>query len=244
MLLYYGYAFPLSTRIARGFYRDGVWSDTGFMRWGQISAVAWKEEGGVTLVLISRLRSLARPLHVPGDVYVVYRLRRPHPGRGYEVRIVATHDGIHYETVWVASKDEFVAESIERCALVRAGRTWRLYASYVWREDRRWRIGLLEAPSVDAFDSATLTPVDGFTTACGLARGLEGGTNSPSRVGSRLVSPAREGSDPNRLGESVPPRPEKLGTLSKRDTKKLFRQLTSGAALLRAGPPRSRVRAR
>src|SRR5215216_6047201 len=24
MLLYYGYAFPLSTRIARGFYRDGV----------------------------------------------------------------------------------------------------------------------------------------------------------------------------------------------------------------------------
>jgi hypothetical protein len=69
MLLYYGYAFPLSTRIARGFYQDGVWSDTGFMRWAQISAVAWKEEGGVTLILVSRLRSLARRLQVPGDLY-------------------------------------------------------------------------------------------------------------------------------------------------------------------------------
>ena len=45
MFVYYGYAFPLSTRIARGFYEDGVWSDSGFMRWAQISAVSWKEEG-------------------------------------------------------------------------------------------------------------------------------------------------------------------------------------------------------
>jgi hypothetical protein len=69
MLLYYGYALPLSTRIARGFYRDGVWSDGGFMRWAQISAVTWKEDGGVTLILISRLRRLARRLQVPGDLY-------------------------------------------------------------------------------------------------------------------------------------------------------------------------------
>ena len=44
MCIYYGYAFPLSTRIARGFYGDGVWSDSGFMQWTQISAVSWKEE--------------------------------------------------------------------------------------------------------------------------------------------------------------------------------------------------------
>ena len=69
MFVYYGYAFPLSTRIARGFYRDGVWSDTGFMRWGQISAVSWKEEGAVTLVLISQARAVARRLHVPGHLY-------------------------------------------------------------------------------------------------------------------------------------------------------------------------------
>jgi hypothetical protein len=69
MFIYYGYAFPLSTRIARGFYRDGVWSDTGFMRWGQISAVSWKEGAGVALMLISHSRSIARRLEVPSHLY-------------------------------------------------------------------------------------------------------------------------------------------------------------------------------
>jgi len=69
MFIYYGYALPLSTRISRGFYRDGVWSDSGFMRWAQIAAVSWKEEGGVTLVLVSRFRQIARTLSVPGHLY-------------------------------------------------------------------------------------------------------------------------------------------------------------------------------
>ena len=69
MFVYYGYAFPLSTRIARGFYRDGVWSDRGFVPWGHIAAVSWKEEGAVTLVLISHVRQTARRLVVPGPMY-------------------------------------------------------------------------------------------------------------------------------------------------------------------------------
>ena len=69
MFVYYGYAFPLSARIARGFYRDGVWSDSGFMRWARISAVSWKEEGRITLILISHLRNIARRLEVPGPLY-------------------------------------------------------------------------------------------------------------------------------------------------------------------------------
>jgi hypothetical protein len=85
MFVYYGYAFPLSTRISRGFYRDGVWSDSGFMRWARIAAVSWKDgqaarapdaapelkqpTGTVTLVLISSVRNLARRLTVPGPVY-------------------------------------------------------------------------------------------------------------------------------------------------------------------------------
>ncbi len=69
MFVYYGYAFPLSTRIARGFYRDGVWSDGGFMPWGRISAVSWREGPGVTLVLISRFRPVAKRLEVPGNLY-------------------------------------------------------------------------------------------------------------------------------------------------------------------------------
>jgi|SRR5215208_171537 len=77
MFVYYGCLFPLSTRIARGFYGEGVWSDSGFMRWAQISALSWKEEGPstalrasrVTLILISHFRNIARRLEVPGDLY-------------------------------------------------------------------------------------------------------------------------------------------------------------------------------
>ena len=93
------------------------------------------------------------------DTYLVYRMRRPQPGRGYEVRIAASRDGQRYETVWSASKDLFAAESIERCALVRVAGVWRLYASFVRKDDRRWRIGLIEARAIDAFDPATMVVV-------------------------------------------------------------------------------------
>jgi hypothetical protein len=69
MFLYYGYVFPLSTRIRRGFYGDGIWSDSGFMPWSRIAAVSWKEGATVTLVLISRARNIARRLEVPGPLY-------------------------------------------------------------------------------------------------------------------------------------------------------------------------------
>src|SRR5258705_11412591 len=82
MFLSHGVAFPLSTRIARGFYRDGVWSDTGFMKWAQISAVAWKEEGSVTLVLISHFRNTADRLHGPGTPYRHAPRPPPPPNKG------------------------------------------------------------------------------------------------------------------------------------------------------------------
>lgn len=93
------------------------------------------------------------------DSYVVYRMRGPRPKRGYEVRIAASHDGARFETVWSADKDPFGAESIERCALTRVGDGWRLYVSFVRHNDRRWRIGLVEARAVDAFDPADMAIV-------------------------------------------------------------------------------------
>src|SRR5437588_69656 len=69
LFLFYGYALPLQTRIARGCYREGIWSDSGFMRWAQISAVSWKEEGRVTLVVISHFKNIAKRLEVPGNLY-------------------------------------------------------------------------------------------------------------------------------------------------------------------------------
>ncbi len=70
MFLYYGYLLPLSRRIGRGFYADGIWADSGFVPYNEVGGVSWREgEHQVTLVLISRLRHLARRLVVPGDKY-------------------------------------------------------------------------------------------------------------------------------------------------------------------------------
>lgn len=93
------------------------------------------------------------------DTYLVYRMRRPQPGRGYELRIATSHDGLRFDTMWSAEKDRFGAESIERCALARVGDVWRLYLSFVRRDDRRWRIGLVEAHAVEAFDPANMVVV-------------------------------------------------------------------------------------
>ncbi|MGH2491233.1 MAG: hypothetical protein ACRDF9_06955 [Candidatus Limnocylindria bacterium] len=93
------------------------------------------------------------------DTYLVYRMRRPQPGRGYELRIAASHDGLRYETVWSAGKERFGAESIERCALARIGEGWRLYPSFVRRSDRRWCIGLIEARTVDTLDTGKMVVV-------------------------------------------------------------------------------------
>jgi hypothetical protein len=69
MFLYYGYALPLSLRIGRGFYADGIWADTGFIPYGKIGAVTWREGREPSLIIVSRLRSLARRLPVPSIHY-------------------------------------------------------------------------------------------------------------------------------------------------------------------------------
>ena len=64
MFVYYGYLLPLSTRIKRGLYEEGIWTDSGFMRYAEIGGLAWK--GSDTLVLASRQKAMARRLSVPG----------------------------------------------------------------------------------------------------------------------------------------------------------------------------------
>lgn len=64
MFVYFGYMLPLSTRITRGLYADGLWTDTGFIRYEQIGGISWRDEPP-TLVIISRLKSVARRMWVP-----------------------------------------------------------------------------------------------------------------------------------------------------------------------------------
>jgi hypothetical protein len=65
MFVYYGYLLPLSTRIRRGVYQDGIWTDSGFMPYSYIGGLTWKEDD--TLVIASREKALARRLRVPGS---------------------------------------------------------------------------------------------------------------------------------------------------------------------------------
>ena len=61
---------PLRQRIARGFYEDGIWADSNFIPYNEVGGISWREEQNqATLIVISRLRSLARRLIVPGDKY-------------------------------------------------------------------------------------------------------------------------------------------------------------------------------
>lgn len=82
MLTYYGYLVPLSIRIRRGFYEDGVWMDHGFLPYHQIGGLSWREGDELTLLLIPRMKQVARSLVVPAPFYgAVRRLLRDKIGR-------------------------------------------------------------------------------------------------------------------------------------------------------------------
>ncbi len=69
MLLYYSYMAPLSLKIGRGFYEDGVWAEDGFVPYGNIGGLSWREDEEITLLLIPRMKRLAKRLIVPTQYY-------------------------------------------------------------------------------------------------------------------------------------------------------------------------------
>jgi hypothetical protein len=99
MLVYYAYALPLSLRIGRGFYQDGIWADGGFIPYSRIGGLTWREGEQITLVMIYRMRAFARRLVVPDRHYgAARRLLRDK---------IATHD-IHFtgKTLDLGAHDE------------------------------------------------------------------------------------------------------------------------------------------
>ena len=74
MFIYYAYLFPLSCTISRGFYEDGIWADSRFIPYNEIGGISWREtKHDATLMIISRLRNLARRLNVPAQHYAAAR---------------------------------------------------------------------------------------------------------------------------------------------------------------------------
>ncbi len=87
MLVYYAYLWPMNFRIGRGLYERGIWTDSTFVPYSEIGGLSWREAKEITLVVIYRLRTVARPLSVPHAHYAeVRRLLRDR---------IASHD-IHF----------------------------------------------------------------------------------------------------------------------------------------------------
>jgi Rad3-related DNA helicase len=126
-----------------------------------------------------------------------------------------------------------VPSFVEELAATELPRLWWCPA------DRELEITCLDAaPAIGAalrefggvvLASATLTPIDGFAAACGLDA-LEAAVGGAAAQ--RESAAAR---DPAGV-------PDRLGVLNKRDTKKLYRQLTTAAHLLRVEEERDAAR--
>ena len=69
MFAYYGYLLPLTLRIGRGFYQQGIWLEDGFVPYSEIGGLSWREQGEITLLVVRRMKRLAHPLIVPKHHY-------------------------------------------------------------------------------------------------------------------------------------------------------------------------------
>ena len=69
MLVYYVYAMPLGLKIRRGLYAEGIWTDGGYITYGNIGGLTWREGEHPTLVVLYRWRSFAKKLLVPRPFY-------------------------------------------------------------------------------------------------------------------------------------------------------------------------------
>ena len=70
MFVYFGFLVPLTQTIGRGFYQDGIWADSVFIPYTEVGGISWREgEHSVSLIVISRLKNLARRLAVPAEHY-------------------------------------------------------------------------------------------------------------------------------------------------------------------------------
>ncbi len=64
---------PLSARIRLGLYRDGVWADAGFLPWGRIGRMAFREQPEIVLLLLPKGRARSFRLPVPREEYGAVR---------------------------------------------------------------------------------------------------------------------------------------------------------------------------
>jgi hypothetical protein len=78
MLTYYGYLYPLSLRLRRGFFEQGIRFDGGFARWEDIKGLTWRHEGPPVLVAAHRHQQAGRLTVPPEHLGAARRVLRDH----------------------------------------------------------------------------------------------------------------------------------------------------------------------
>ena len=73
MSLYFILMVPVLTGIPLGLYRDGVWAEAGFLSWGEIGRMTFRETPEIVLILLPRSGSRSFRLPVPKAEYSVVR---------------------------------------------------------------------------------------------------------------------------------------------------------------------------
>lgn len=110
----------------------------------------------------------ASALRVDGVYWLAYRVRRPlAEGRGVEVVVARSDDGVAFESVVKVSRDLFGCESLERPVLVALpDGGWRLYVSCATWDSKHWWVDSLTAPTPELLpvgDRQVVLPGDGET---------------------------------------------------------------------------------
>jgi hypothetical protein len=90
MFFYYTAAVAMNRAIARGFYADGIWAESGFMPYQAIGAISWREGKDVTLLVTSRVRHFARKLVIPGKFYGAARRLLRDKIEAHDIRFIRT----------------------------------------------------------------------------------------------------------------------------------------------------------
>jgi len=79
MFAFYGIVYPLSFRVKRGFYRDGLWLERRFVAYRDITGLTWRDGPAPTLVVVAKHQQRAGRLGVPAEHYgEARRLLRDH----------------------------------------------------------------------------------------------------------------------------------------------------------------------
>jgi hypothetical protein len=74
MAVYFVLIVPLMCRLPRGLFRDGIWTENGFLEYERIRRMAFLESPEIVLILVPRGRlGLARKLEVPAGEYGAVR---------------------------------------------------------------------------------------------------------------------------------------------------------------------------